>query len=90
MENSNHILDYSTDEDGKPSVSHDDGGEGVSLEEEKSRMVLLLGSLNKAMLETKHAKRMKNMMPFGQKNIWIPQTILLFQILNIRNIGETH
>ena len=40
-------LDYSTDEDGKPSVSHDDGGEGVSLEEEKSRMVLLLGSLNK-------------------------------------------
>ena len=39
-------LDYSTDEDGKPSVSHDDGGEGVSLEEEKSRMVLLLGSLN--------------------------------------------
>ena len=41
-------LDYSTDEDGKPSVSHDDGGEGVSLEEEKSRMALLLGSLNKA------------------------------------------
>ena len=40
-------LDYSTDEDGKPSVSHDDGGESVSLEEEKSRMVLLLGSLNK-------------------------------------------
>ena len=39
-------LDYSTDEDGKPSVSHDDGGEGVSLEEEKSRMALLLGSLN--------------------------------------------
>ena len=38
---------YSTDEDGKPSVSHDDGGEGVSLEEEKSRMVLLLGSLNR-------------------------------------------
>ena len=41
-------LDYSTDEDGKPSVSHDDGGEGVSLEEEKSRMALLLGSLNRA------------------------------------------
>ena len=40
-------LDYSTDEEGKPSVSHDDGGEGISLEEEKSRMVLLLGSLNK-------------------------------------------
>ena len=46
-------LDYSTDEDGKPSVSHDDGGEGVSLEEEKSRMVLLLGSLNKMIGRTR-------------------------------------
>ena len=44
-------LDYSTDEDGKPSVSHNDGGEGVSLEEKKSRMVLLLGSLNKVAAE---------------------------------------
>ena len=49
-------LDYSTDEDGKPFVSHDDGGEGVSLEEEKSRMALLLGSLNKALFITQQSK----------------------------------
>ena len=40
-------LDYSTDEEGKPSEPNGGGCEGVSLEEEKSRMALLLGTLSK-------------------------------------------
>ena len=41
-------LDYSTDEEGKPSGPNGGSCEGVSLEEEKSRMALLLGTLSKS------------------------------------------
>lgn len=40
-------LDCSTDEEGKPSGPNGGGCGGVSLEEEKSRMALLLGTLSK-------------------------------------------
>ncbi|KAL5493274.1 hypothetical protein EMCRGX_G014425 [Ephydatia muelleri] len=86
-------LDYSTDEDGKPSVSHDDGGEGVSLEEEKSRMVLLLGSLNKTSSDALVVQDHQNIAYLGQTVGNVRQTssdaLVVQDHQNIAYLGQT-